>query len=127
VSPAKERHGDWLAALTAACGARGSSQAKVALRLGVSAALVNQVLRGKYKGSLANIEQRVRGELMAATVGCPILGEISSRRCLDEQARPFAATNPTRVALYHECHGMCPHSRVGVIAREAREPKETNQ
>lgn len=100
---------DWIAALRAEC--QRTSQARTAARLGVSAAMVNQVLRGRYQGKTANIEARVRGELMRATVECPILGEISTRQCLDEQSRPFAATNPIRVLLYRACR-TCPHRSV---------------
>ena len=97
---------DWIDVLRAACEA--SSQTKVARRLAVSAALVNQVLRGRYKASLTRLEARVRGELMRETLSCPVLGEISKRRCQDEQRRPFAATNPQRVALYGACR-TCTH------------------
>src|SRR5690606_24583580 len=77
---------DWVAVLREECDR--TSQPKTAARLGVSPAMVNQVLKGVYKGNWERIETLVRGELMNKTVECPILGEISCRRCLDEQARP---------------------------------------
>lgn len=99
---------DWIEALRAEC--ERTSQAKTAARLGVSSAMVNQVLRGRYRGKTDNLETRVRGELMRATVDCPVLGEISTRQCLDEQSRPFAATNPLRIRLYRACRA-CPNRR----------------
>jgi hypothetical protein len=54
---------DWVMALALACDE--SSQGRVALRLGVSTAMVNQVLKLKYKGRYDRIEQRVREELFS--------------------------------------------------------------
>lgn len=99
---------DWIDVLGAECA--HASQAKLAKRLGVSAAMINQVLRGRYTGNTANLEQRVRGELMRETVICPVLGETSKRDCLDAQSRPFAATNPQRVQLFTACK-TCPNRR----------------
>lgn len=99
---------EWIKALRAEC--RRTSQIRVARRLGVSATSINQVLGGNYKASTARIEQRVRGELMRETVECPVLGEITKRRCDDEQRRPFASTNPQRIAVYKACRSGCSHS-----------------
>lgn len=99
---------DWIAALARACDA-AKSQKKVAERLGISSAMVNQAIGNAYAGNLANLEQRVRGELMAATVACPVLGDISTRDCLDHHSRKFAATNPQRRMLARACPG-CPHN-----------------
>jgi len=97
---------DWILALAQACD--HSSQASVGKRLGVSGAVVNQVLKGRYAGRMDRIEARARGELMRATVQCPVMGEISSRQCQDEQRRPFATTNPQRVRVFHACRGTGP-------------------
>lgn len=106
---------DWLEVLRKACTPSvrqpHASQRKVADRLGVSAAMVNQALQGIYKGRLDKLKARVMGELMNKTVTCPVLGEISTRRCEDEQTRPFAPTNPQRVAVYKACRAGCPHFR----------------
>ncbi len=101
---------DWLDTLRAEC-AR-TSQARVAAAIGYSPAVVNQVLKGVYPGDLTAVEKAVRGAFMGATVTCPILGEIASNRCLEEQRRDFAATNPQRVMLYRACRGGCKHSRI---------------
>ncbi len=102
---------DWVAALAEACDRE--SQAKVARRLQYSAAVVSGTINGTYKGDLRAVEGRVRDVLMRATVGCPVLGDIPSTRCVEEQAAPFRATNHQRVQLYHACRGGCPHSRIG--------------
>ena len=47
---------------------------------------------------------------VAAGVGCPILGEISKRACLDHQGRKYSATNPLRVKLFRACK-TCPNRR----------------
>mgnify|MGYP000860166400 CR=1 FL=1 len=97
---------DWLEVLRGAV--QRSSQRTVAARLGVSTTMVSQALSGRYPSSLTTLERRVRGTLLAATVNCPVLGQISERRCEDEQRRPFSISNPTRVRLYVTCR-KCPN------------------
>lgn len=101
---------EWIDALRAEC--ERTSQTRTAKRLGVSPSMVNQVLGGSYKGNIARLETLVRGELMAETVECPVMGEITKRQCQDAQERPFAATNPMRVAVYKACRSGCPHSTI---------------
>ncbi|MDC8804251.1 helix-turn-helix domain-containing protein [Halomonas pacifica] len=101
----------WLDVLARACS--DSSQNRVAQRLGVSAAMISQALRGRYPGDLRALQQRVEGEFMGQVVQCPVLGEISARQCLDCQRQPFAATNAQRVRLYRACRSGCPHSQIG--------------
>ena len=97
---------DWIYALARACDA--TSQGKVAAQIGISSAAVNQTLGNKYAGRVDTVEIRVRGELMKQVVGCPVLGEISTRDCLDHQKRKFRATNPLRVRLAQTCPD-CPN------------------
>lgn len=98
----------WIVALAEACDR--TSQTKAAARLNVSGAMVNQALHNAYKGRLDRLEERVRGEFMNEKVICPVLGEISSRECLDHQQRPYADTNHIRVALFRACRS-CPNNR----------------
>ena len=70
---------DWVQALADAC--TETSQNKVALRLGRSAALVSTVLRKSYGGSMQTVEQLVRGVLLAETVECPALGTMPMHEC----------------------------------------------
>jgi DNA-binding transcriptional regulator YdaS (Cro superfamily) len=100
---------EWVRSLAEECDR--TSQQQAAKRLGVSGSLVNQVLKHVYNGRYDGIEARVKGELLRETVLCPVLGEISSRRCLDEQARPYANTNRIRVALYKASRSGCPNFR----------------
>jgi len=99
---------EWIVALAEACDR--SSQGKVGDQLGVSSTQINQALHNNYAGRLDKLEQRVRGELMRATVVCPVLGEISTRKCLDEQLRPFSSTNSLRLQLFRACK-TCPNRR----------------
>ena len=108
----------WLKRLRAEC-AR-TSQAKVAAALGYSSSVVNQVLAGAYEGDLKAVQKAFEGAFLGAVVDCPVLGRLAAHRCLAHQRAPFAATNPTRVALYRACRGGCPHSRLG----EDREVEE---
>lgn len=99
---------EWLKVLRDVC--TKSSQAAVAARIGYSATVVNQVLKGKYTGDLQAVEQAVRGALLSYTVACPVLGALPAHLCLEHQRRPFAATNPLRVKLYRACR-TCEHRR----------------
>jgi hypothetical protein len=99
---------DWLTVLREQC-AR-SSQAAVAKQLKYSPAVVNQVLKGTYRGDLNSVQRAVEGALMGLTVECPIVGEIARNRCLEFQKHPFAATNPFRVQLSRSCP-TCPNRR----------------
>ena len=101
---------DWLRSLETACSQ--SSQNRVAKRVGGSAAMISQALKGKFPGDLTNLRKRVEGELMGASVDCPVLGRISVRECLDCQRQPFAATNAQRVRLYRACRSGCPNSSI---------------
>lgn len=103
---------DWIAALAAACAA--STQRQVAEQLGRSAGLVSQVLRNKYPGDMAAVEEAVRGAFMHAVVACPALGPIPPRSCEEwrRAAAEFQNTNPTRVRMYRACH-RCPRFRKG--------------
>lgn len=98
---------EWVLVLADMCDAK--SQAVVARSLGVSATMINQALRNSYAGRLDKLEQRVRGTFMNESLNCPVLGEITKRRCIDEQTRPFAPSNCLRIELRHACP-RCPNS-----------------
>jgi len=99
---------EWLEVLREKVAAR--NQARVARRLGVSAAVISQVLAGKYPADTEKLAERVRGEFMGLTVHCPVYGELNRKACLDFQGLPFAATNPERVACYRACRSGCKNS-----------------
>jgi DNA-binding transcriptional regulator YdaS (Cro superfamily) len=99
---------DWIQALRVEC--ERTSQGHAAALIGYSPAVVNQVLKGSYRGDLRRVEDAVRGALLGATVDCPVIGEIPRHRCIDHQRRAgtFAATNPLRVTLSLTCPD-CPN------------------
>jgi len=96
----------WLNILKVAC--ENASQAAVSQRLGVSTAMISQVLKGVYKGNMERIKRLVEGELMKMSVDCPVIGgEIPRQRCMEHQQAPFRPTSPMRVALHRGCK-ICP-------------------
>lgn len=101
------------------------TDAKVAEKLGLSSSALSQAKAGKYRGDVASIEQRIRGVFMKVTVCCPVLGELSTKDCLDEQRRPVAFTNPLRVRLARACK-TCPNRRMSAPnpATEAHERED---
>ncbi len=100
-------HTAWVEALKKAC--MGNSQAQVAAKIGMSPAVVNQVLKGCYQGNLINVQRRVEGALMGVIVYCPVVGDLPLNICMENQVRPFAATNPMRVQLHRACK-TCEHN-----------------
>lgn len=99
---------DWVLTLAEECDR--TSQGRAADKLGVSSTMVNLALQNAYTGRLDLLEERVRGELLHKVLACPVLGEISTRRCLDEQARPFVSSNALRLRLSRAC-AVCPNRR----------------
>ena len=117
LSVAEAAHGldlpDWIRALAEECDHLGSQRA-AAEAIGYSAAVVNQVLKGTYRGDLRKVEDTVRGAFLGETVLCPVLGALTKDRCRENQSLPFAATNRVRVRLHQECPD-CPHAKGGGI------------
>ena len=104
---------DWIAVLRQKC-AEAKSQKVIAGRLGYSASVINQVLKGVYRGDLARVEQVVRGRFMDGEVVCPALGPIRADTCVDHQRRAtrFNPTNRLRTQMYRACQG-CPRFNKG--------------
>lgn len=98
---------DWIETLALECQLK--SQSQVAKALDVSPAAVSQVLRGKYAGSTARMEERVRGVYLDGKVSCPALGELPVNECLKhrDHAKSFQMGSPTRALMYRACH-RCP-------------------
>lgn len=103
---------DWLEALREACAE--TSQNAVARRLGVSPAMVNQALKGAYKGDIERLQSLVEGSLLKKQVECPVAEDMPKHKCLEHQARPqqFAFVNPLFAKLYRACRSGCPHSKL---------------
>lgn len=77
-----------------------------------SGALVNQVLKNKYKGDLSAVEDVVRGVFMNGTINCPALGAIPSHECHNwrKKSRQPAQSNMLRVRMFRACT-HCPRNR----------------
>jgi hypothetical protein len=81
---------------------------KLAELLGVSTSAVSQALNDKFVGNVERFCLRVRGVFAGDTVQCPVLGQLTTKVCLEQQQRPKAFTNPMRVTLHRTCP-TCPH------------------
>lgn len=101
---------DWILRLAQECAA--STQRRVAEQLGRSAGLISQVLRNKYPGDMASIEDAVRGAFMNATVDCPALGNLPTDECQAwrKKARSGVRTNALRVRMINACL-KCPRNQ----------------
>jgi hypothetical protein len=75
----------------------------VAERTCYSKSALCHVQRGTYKGKVERVLEAVRNTFDQTTVSCPVLGDISYARCIEEKNRPFAAVNPLRVRLAKTC------------------------
>jgi hypothetical protein len=101
---------DWVLALAAECDRRGTP-GKAASACGISRATVTLLIRNRYEREARSVEAKVRGALMAATVDCPVLGELPRDRCVAHQERKLAdvGTSPQHVRLYRACQ-TCPNN-----------------
>lgn len=101
---------DWIECLALEC-AR-STQRQVAARLGRSAGLISQILRNKYPGDVAAIEDAVRGAFLGASVMCPALGELPTDECQmwRKRASSGTRTNALRVRMIGAC-STCPRNQ----------------
>jgi hypothetical protein len=82
----------------------------VAKRIGVSTTTISLVLAGKYRASVTNIEQRVRGVLLSQKVACPVLEQIDRKRCVELQQPPASQNNRLRITIYERCQ-TCPNAQ----------------
>ena len=76
---------DWVIALARECD--NKTQTQVGRDLECSPSAVNQVLAHTYQGRMDRFEQKVRGRYMKALVTCPVLGEIPTNDCVNNQAQ----------------------------------------
>lgn len=107
----------WIQVLKAECDK--SSQSKVAGLLRKSSGdnfpsptVINQVIKDKYPGRTDRLKALVEGVYMEGKVTCPIMGDMSSDRCVEIQSRDFAPVNHQWVKLYKACRNGCPHSTI---------------
>ena len=98
----------WVEILAEACDR--TTQSAVAAEISYSTTVISRVIAAQYKGDYSAVEMAVQGAYMGAEVECPVLGPLATNRCLEEQQKPYAATNPTRVKLFSACRS-CQHRR----------------
>lgn len=87
-----------------------ASGTELAAELGVSPSAISQAVHDKFRGNVERFAARVRGVWGGDTVLCPVLGDINTKVCLDQQGRPVIHTNPMRVSLARACK-TCPHKQ----------------
>lgn len=111
---------DWAQTLAEACD--DASLRQTAAILGVSPATVSLAIN-KERENLNFLKARVIATLMAATVTCPVLGEMGREACLRNQAKPFCSANPIRIQLYRACRDGCPNFKEANNERGAKSGK----
>jgi hypothetical protein len=104
---------DWIVALAEE--ANRTNAASAARRIGYSPGVITGVLGAKYPGDMGKVEAAVRGALMGSVVNCPIVGEMRTDACLQEQKKTHIGTSETRAALYRACRGGCAFSRLKLV------------
>lgn len=97
----------WFSAL--ASEVEKTSQSKTASKCSISPTAVNQVLKGTYKGNIANVQEKVEGALLENSVTCPVLDIITTDVCAQHRNKKFSPNNPMRVQLYRACQ-TCQHN-----------------
>ncbi len=98
---------EWVMGLAKACAA--TSQNKVALRMGISAAVVSNTLACKYTGDMKRVEDLYRGVFESCTAPCPVLGEVQLDVCRNwrKKAGELNAANGRNVMMFRACN-KCP-------------------
>ena len=101
----------WVVVFAKACDE--SNQKIVSQKTGYSTTAVNQVISKKYPGgNYKNIKKATEGAFLSDTVECPILGDLPSNNCMENQRKPFSSANSQRVRLYKACR-KCDNNQIG--------------
>lgn len=97
----------WVLGLAEQC-AR-SSQRRVADRMGISAAVVSNIIAAKYPGDMQGMEDRYRGAFEMETVRCPALGDLTLDRCREwrKKSKRLISANARNVTMFRAC-ARCP-------------------
>ncbi|MEX2450944.1 MAG: hypothetical protein WD407_08830 [Rhodospirillales bacterium] len=78
---------------------------------GLSSGTVCALLRGKYGArDLTKVESLIAATLLDGPVSCPIMGEITSKACYDNQHKQLSTANKTAIDLYRACR-TCPNRK----------------
>ncbi len=91
--------------------------AKAARLIGYSSGVVSTIITNNYKGDVDRVKAAIRGALMSETVSCPVLGEIGTDYCLQQQKMGNTGASAIRAMVYRACRGVggtpkCVHSRI---------------
>jgi hypothetical protein len=78
-------------------------QAEVSRRIGKSSSAICQLYHGTYPADPAGLLRRFEEEFCGTTVVCPVMGEITLKRCSDERTTPFSASSPRRIRMHQAC------------------------
>ncbi|PMI33543.1 hypothetical protein BCT30_05065 [Enterovibrio norvegicus] len=84
----------------------------VANAMGVSKAMISQVLNGKYQGNMQRVQSLVESVYMGHTVVCPVLAEIPKHKCLAHQNAKHVGSTPNAIRLWKACRSGCPNSQL---------------
>jgi hypothetical protein len=103
----KQSGTEWIDELRQLCAE--TSQGRVAKEMDYSPSVISQVLRGRYRGNIKEVEKAFYGAFKGRTVACPVLGEISTSRCRYWQRQGYSNANRMRVQLYKQCK-VCEHN-----------------
>lgn len=100
---------DWVKVLAQRCDE--TSQSRAAGLVGYSAATLSYVIGNRYGGDMPAVEERVRATLMASTIICPEMGELSLAQCLEwrKRAEHFQPTSSLRRIMLSACRA-CPRN-----------------
>jgi len=78
-------------------------QVGVARRIGRSTSTVCQLYNGTYPSDPAGVLRKFEEEFCSTTINCPVMGQITLKRCSEERATPFSASSPRRVKMSQAC------------------------
>lgn len=92
-------------ALAEQCNA--TSQQRAGKLIAYAGSTISQVISNTYNGDLARVEEMVRGAFMAATVDCPVLGDMARNVCLEWQKRPYTDASSLHIRMNRACR-VCP-------------------
>ncbi len=96
----------WVEVLIKACDAKGSSQGKVAKRLGYSATVVSQIIHKSYPSIDDALETRILDIFDGQNVKCPARGLIRAEECVKwrDKASELHSSSPIHVQMFVACN-----------------------
>lgn len=98
---------EWVQGLAQECDR--TSQSKVAKALGVSSAMISNIIGSQYQGDMKRAEDLYRGTFKSETLRCPALGDLKLDQCRmwRERSKKLISANARNVTMYRACNA-CP-------------------